>query len=242
MKLIRIAAFMLIAFNFAAPTLNAQTLDEVLNEHFAATGADVQAKSQTVTMTGAINQSGMEIPFKMVLARPGKLRLEGTFQGLTFIQTYNGTEGWNLNPFAGSTEPEPIPADQLSDLKEQADMDGMLYNYAAKGYQVSLEGTEEVEGTNCYKLKIIKPDTSEVVQFLDADSYLLIKSTSKSKMMGVEVNSETYFSNYLTVNGVAFAGKVENRYNGVTGEVINLTKIEFDLPVDDAIFNKPVTN
>ena len=223
-------------------TLQAQDLKTVLTEHFAATGAEAQSKLQSFTTTGSLNQSGIDIPFKQIQMRPGKFRLEGTFQGLTFIQTYNGTEGWSLNPFGMSSEPEPIPADQLDDLKLQADMDGMLWNWESKGYEVSLDGTEDVEGTSCYKISIVTPDTSTFVQYIDAESYILIKSKSKTKMMGVDVESETYFSNYFVQDGIAIPGRVENRYNGMTGEVISITKVEYNLAYDDALFNKPGTN
>lgn len=43
-------------------------------------------------------QGGIKIPFIQYAKRPGKVRLETTFQDLTLIQTFNGTEGWMINP------------------------------------------------------------------------------------------------------------------------------------------------
>ena len=239
-KSIAISAAILLAIT--SGPLKAQDLQSVLSEHFAAAGSEAQSKMQSLTTTGSLNQSGLDIPFKQVVARPGKYRIEGTFQGLTFIQTYNGTDGWMLNPFGMSTDPEPIPADQLEDLKLQADMDGMLWNWESKGYKVTLDGSEDVEGTPCYMISVVTPDTSTYVQYLDADSYLVIKSKSKTKMMGVDVESETFFSNYFMQDGIAIPGRVENRYNGMTGEVITISKVEYNLPYEDTIFNKPGTN
>lgn len=236
-----LAIAVLTTFSLTATQLHAQTLDEVLKQYYAANGAEAAAKLDAITMTGAINQAGLDIPFTMTIARPGKLRLEATFQGLTLIQTFNGTEGWSINPFGMSTEPEPVPADQIQDLKEQADIDGTLYNWAAKGYQVTLEGQEEVEGTNCYKIKVISPDSSETLHFLDADSYLTIKTSTKSKMMGIETVGETYMSNYFENGGVIYPGKIENRYNGMTGEVLTITGVIQNPTIDPAIFEKPVT-
>lgn len=241
MHLKHFAIAALTCLSLSATSLQAQTLDEVLKEYYTANGAEAASKLNAVTMVGSINQSGLDIPFTMTIARPGKLRLEATFQGLTLIQTFNGTEGWSINPFGMSTEPEPVPADQIQDLKEQSDIDGALYNWAAKGYKVTLEGQEEVEGTNCYKLKVISPDSSETLHFLDADSYLTIKTSTKSKMMGVEVSGETYMSNYFQVEGVTYPGKIENRYNGMTGEVLTISSVVQNPTVDPAIFDKPVT-
>ncbi|MEZ4998095.1 MAG: hypothetical protein R2758_11750 [Bacteroidales bacterium] len=91
----------------AGSPLISQSLDDVLKEHFAATGQDNLLKVNSQKVTGLMIQSGIEIPFIQYSKRPGKVRLEATFQGLTLIQTFNGTEGWMINPFAGVTTPSP---------------------------------------------------------------------------------------------------------------------------------------
>ncbi|HNF69969.1 MAG TPA: hypothetical protein PLL28_11380 [Chitinophagales bacterium] len=239
MQIRKIAAALLLLATLPVAGLKAQSLNDVLKAHFDAVGQNKVAKLENMTTIGKLNQSGLDIPFKQIVARPGKLRVEGTFQGLTFIQVFNGTEGWAVNPFAGSTEPQPIPADQLDDLKIQADMDGMLWDYAKKGSTVTLEGTEDVEGTPCFKIRIVTADSSVFDEYIDTDSYMLIKSHSKTQMMGVDVETDTYFSNYMQKDGIAMPGRIENRYNGVTGEVITIESVEFDLEYQDALFDKP---
>lgn len=241
MQIKKIAAALLLLATLPLTGLKAQneTLKEVLENHFDAIGQKKLLKMESLTTVGKLNQSGIDIPFKQIIVRPGKFRVEGTFQGLTFIQVFNGTEGWAVNPFGMSAEPEPIPADQLDDLQIQADMDGMLWNYEKKGSTVTLNGIEDVEGTPCYKITIVTKDTTTFEQYIDTESYMMIKSHSKTKMMGVDVESDTYFSNYFQKDGVAFPGKIENRYNGVTGEVITVESVEFDLEYDAALFEKP---
>ncbi|MBL0281880.1 MAG: hypothetical protein IPQ11_16300 [Bacteroidetes bacterium] len=41
-------------------------------------------------------------------------------------------KAWTVDPFSGSTGPQPIPVDQLKSLKIQADMDGMLWDWKDK--------------------------------------------------------------------------------------------------------------
>jgi len=223
-------------------TLQAQTLEEVLKSHYEATGADLMAKKNSVTTTGSLNQGGLDIPFTQISMRPLYFRVEGTFQGLTFIQTYNGTEGWTLNPFGMSTAPEPMAEDVLKQMKSSADMDGKLYDWQAKGNKVELLGSEDVEGTPCFKIKVVTTDSTEYTEYLDKETYMMIKSASKTMMMGVEVLSETYMSNYMLVDGIAFPGRIENRYNGTTGEVITISKVEYDIAYDAALFGKPGGN
>lgn len=239
MYLKKLLAVALICVSLPLSTLQAQELTNILKEHYKAVGAEKLSNMTSVTTTGKLNQAGLDIPFKQIAMRPNMFRVEGTFQGLTFVQTFNGSEGWSLNPFAMSTDPEPVPADQLDDMKLQSDIDGMLWNWKAKGYSVTYEGEEDVEGTPCYKIRV-ETDTSNVfTEYLDQDSYMIIKSASKTNMMGVEVESETYYSNYIQVDGIAFPGKIENRYNGNTGEVITVDTVEFDLEYRGDLFDKP---
>ncbi len=132
----------------------AQSLDDILKEHFSAIGQDSIIKVNTQKLTGKMIQGGIEIPFIQMAKRPDKIRVEGTFQGLTFIQTYNGKEGWSLNPFAGVTDPQPRSEDDLKGMHYQADMDGMLWNWNEKGYTVTFDGKDDMEGTSCFKIKL----------------------------------------------------------------------------------------
>jgi len=78
----------------AGLSLTAQSLDDVLKDHFSATGQDNLLKTNSQKVTGKMVQSGLEIPFIQMTKRPGKVRVEATLQNLTLIQTFNGTEGW----------------------------------------------------------------------------------------------------------------------------------------------------
>ena len=223
----------------AAVPAKAQDLEDVLKDHFDAIGQKHVKKVETLTSIGKINQSGLEIPFKQITARPSNFRVEGTFQGLTFVQVFNGKEGWVVNPFAGSTDAQPIPEDQLKGLELQADMDGMLYNWKDKGHTVVLGANQDVEGTACFTVELTTKEGDKYVFFIDAESYLLIKTHTKTTMNGQEAESDTYFSNYMEVEGMVLPGKIENRYNNVTGEVIVIDKYEVNLPYESKLFEKP---
>jgi len=184
-------------------------------------------------------QMGLEIPFSQFLARPGMVRVEGTFQGLTFIQTYNLKEGWNLNPFTGQSEPQPFGEDELKSMKYQSDMDGMLWNWKDKGYNVILDGTEEVEGTGCFKVKLTTPDGDVFTSFIDTEDFMLLRLNSKVKVQGNQAESDSYFSNYLQESGMVFPGKTETRMNGQTITTIVVEKVSINTGLDPKIFEKP---
>jgi hypothetical protein len=219
--------------------VQSQSIDDVLKQHFTAIGQDNLLKVNTQRITGKIVQNGVEIPFIQVAKRPDKVRIEGTFQALTFIQTFNGKEGWSLNPFMGVTEPQPLTEDALKSMKYQADMDGMLWNWKEKGYTLSLEGKEDMEGTSCYKIKLETKDGDSFTYYIDSDSYIMIRLNTKIKVMGNETEADTYFSNYMQVEGLAVPGKSETKMNGQVTMTMVVDKVELNIDLADSLFEKP---
>lgn len=233
--LLLLASFLL----FTGGSIISQTLEEVLAEHFSATGQDNLLKVNTQKVTGKMIQSGLEIPFVQYAKRPGKVRVEATLQGMTLIQTYNGTEGWVINPFAGVTTPQPMTEDQLKSMKYQADSDGMLWNWAEKGYKVTLEGQEDMEGTSCYKIKLVTEPGDIFTFWIDADTYILLRQNAKIMVMGNETENDTYFSNYTMLDGIAMPGKAETKMQGQLLMTLIFEKMELNQELEDTLFDKP---
>jgi outer membrane lipoprotein-sorting protein len=219
--------------------LSAQSLDDVLKEHFSAVGQEKLVKVNSLKTIGKLVQGGVEIPFTQMAKRPDFMRIEGTFQGLTFVQTYNGKEGWSVNPFAGVTEPQPMGEDELKNMKYSSDMDGMLWNWKDKGYTVTLEGKEDMEGTSCFKIKLVTKETDAFVFYIDSESYIMIRTNTKIKVQGNETESDTYYSNYMQAEGLAMPGKIETKMNGQVVMTIITDKVEVNTELDKSLFEKP---
>ena len=158
---------------------------------------------------------------------------------MTLIQTYNGTEGWVINPFAGVTTPQPMTEDQLKSMKYQADSDGMLWNWAEKGYKVTLEGQEDMEGTSCYKIKLVTEPGDIFTFWIDADTYILLRQNAKIMVMGNESENDTYFSNYTMLDGIAMPGKAETKMQGQLLMTLIFEKMELNQELEDTLFDKP---
>lgn len=232
-------AFLTVLFLVLGTTLPAQSVEEILKEHFSAIGQDNMLELNTQRLSGKMVQSGLEIPFIQMGKRPAKVRVEGTFQDLTFIQTFNGKEGWSINPFAGVTDPQQMTDDDLKGMRYQADMDGMLWNWNAKGYTVTFDGKEDMEGTSCFKLKLETKEGDTFTYYIDSDSYILLRTNTKMKIMGNETESDTYFSNYSMVEGIAVPGKIDTKMKGQLMGTLVIEKVEMNIELDDALFEKP---
>ncbi len=83
--------------------------------------------------------SETQLPFVMELKRPRKQRIELVFKGQTAIQVFDGANGWKLRPFLNRRVVEPYTDEEMKSAAMQADLDGPLVDYAAKGTKIELE-------------------------------------------------------------------------------------------------------
>jgi outer membrane lipoprotein-sorting protein len=222
--------------SFCAITVKAQTLQEVLDNYFKTIGQDKLLTIQSMVTKGKLIQGGIEIPIIGYNKRPDKVRLQGTFQGMTFVQAYNGKNGWSLNPFAGDTVAKPLTPEQLDSFKDQADMDGLMYNYKEKGYKAELLPEETVDGQKTFPVQITKPNGNVYINYIDADNYVIIKTKAKVKLQGVERESETFFSNYKPLEGMIFPFAVDTKFNGQTVAQMVIDTVEFNKELSDSLF------
>jgi outer membrane lipoprotein-sorting protein len=234
-------AWLLVA-GLTGAAMQAQTADEIINKHLQARGGKDKIKAvQSERMTGKLVMGqGMEAPVVMELARPNKMRMEFTLQGMTGIQAYDGKGGWSVMPFMGKTEPEKMSDDEIKQAEDQADMDGMLVDYKEKGHQVEYVGKEDVEGTPAYKLKVTKKNGDLVNVYIDADSYMEIKQAGKVKVRGQEIEGQSTFGDFKTVDGLIFPFSIEQKAQGAPGGMtISISKIEVNPTLEASRFAMP---
>jgi hypothetical protein len=177
---------------------------------------------------------------KSIAARPGKLRTEASLQGLTAVQAYDGADAWQIQPFGGRRDPEKMPADDARSMVDDADLDGPLIDWQAKGSTLNYLGTEDVDGTLAHKLKLVQKDGDEFVYFLDPDYFLEIRVESKRLNRGSEVETVTEFGDYEKVAGVFLPYAIESGPKGSSGrQKITIDKIEANLDTSAVGFGFP---
>ncbi len=177
------------------------SLDEVLASHYEALGGtDAWSSIESVRFEGTMSMGpGMDAPFKMTMRRPDNIRLEFTFQGMTSTQASDGTIAWMVMPFMGKNDPEEMPAEMAEPLREQADIEGPLFEWADKGHEVELLGSEEMEGTEVYKVKLTRENGKVRYHYLDTDYFMILKQEGKTVVQGQEMDIETIFGDYKEV-------------------------------------------
>ena len=235
----RTRKFLLLPILFLLSTLvtKAQSLDAIIQKHiFAMGGADNWKKINSVKMTGSINAGGMEIPVTITTAQGKGQRLEFTVNGMTGYMIITPNTGWSYSPMEGQQKPEAMTADDVKESQDELDIQGALIDYKAKGHKVEYLGKDEVEGTECHKLKVTYASGKEETMFIDASNYYHIRSIQKAKVNGKEEEQISNYGNYQKLpEGVYWPMSVDDGSGPIT-----LKTVEINKPVDENIF-KPTT-
>ena len=194
----------------------------------------------------------VQLPFVMEVKRPRKMRFELQFNGATAIQVYDGANGWKLRPFLNRNVVEPYTADELKMSSMQADLDGPLVDYAAKGTRIELAGTEKVEDRDTYKLKLTMKNGSAIHVWIDAQTFLEAKIEGQPRRLdGTDHPVEVYFRDYRPVDGLQIPYVLETRVLPVAHTALGfkdtpvppektfIEKVVVNPKLDESLFAKP---
>lgn len=237
-----LSAFLLCSFLLFATGASAQTVDDVIAKNLLAKGGLAKIKAvQSLRITGSVDLGGMQAGFVQVHKRADKMRGEISIQGMTMVRAYDGHTGWQIVPFTGKKDPEPMTGDELKQAQEESDIDGPLVDYKQKGNKVDLVGKEKVEGTDAYHLRVTLKDGNVRDLFIDADSFLEIKTIAKISRRGTEMTLESVLGDYKEVQGLMVPFSIEQHVQGGQGpsQKITIEKVEINIPFDDAQFTMP---
>ncbi len=222
---------------------NAPTLDELISKNIEAKGgADALRALQSLRLTGKllVDQGQIELAYVQMKKRPGEVRTEGTLQGMTQIEAYDGKEGWKISPFQGRKDPEKMSTDDVKALMEDAEIDGPLVDWKAKGSTVDYLGTEDVDGTPAYKVKVVRKNGDVSFVFLDPDHFLEIRILTQRIKHGAQEEVETDLGDYEKTGGVFIPTSIESGRKGDPDkQKIIIDKAEANVPADEAIFHFP---
>jgi outer membrane lipoprotein-sorting protein len=224
-------------FLFAAGA-SAQTVDEIISHNIQAHGGLEKIETvKTIRTTGKFDAEGFRGNFLQENKRPDKVREETIIQGLAQVRAYDGTTGWQINPFGGRKDPALLSADDLKSLIEDADIDGQLVNYKQKGYTAELQGHDSMEGTDCYKIKLTLKNGDVRYYYLDTDSFLELKIEDQRTIRGTIQYSETYFGDYEKVDGIYYPFAFESGEKNNPDRVkYTVDKVEINVPLSDELF------
>jgi outer membrane lipoprotein-sorting protein len=225
--------------------VKAQTVDEILANYFKSVGSVENWKAlQSMKASGNMNMQGMDFPFTMYSKRPNKMYMNIQVQGTEIVQAYDGTDVWMINPFAGGKDPVKMTPDESKEITDRNFEDEFI-DYKAKGHELTLQGTEDIEGVKCHKIQMIKnknndkEDVTEI-HYFDSENYVPIMVVSYARsgpMKGTE--TRTYLSDYQEVEGFMIPFSLEVKINGQTVQKLSYKEVKLNENMEDSLFAFP---
>ena len=229
--------------------VNAQTAEEIIANYFENTGGiENWQKIEGLKMSAKVNQMGMEIPIEIIQLKDGRQATVINFQGQELKQgVYDGEILWNTNFM--TQKAEKSDAETTANMKIQSqDFPDSFLNYKEKGYAVELLENEEIDGSQCYKIKLTKTpltiDGKEEANisfyYFDMDNFvpIAVHAEIKAGQMKGQM-SETKLSDYQEVDGLYFPFSMTQGIKGQPGQAITMDTIELNPTVDASIFAFP---
>jgi len=244
----RIAIALWLPLACAAASVGAarvQTADEVMDKHLAALGgrdalAKLTSRKSTGTATLAAQGGELSGPYESYNKAPNKSRVYIKFDtaalggpgDMIIDQRFDGTSGYVSNSLQGDTE---MAGNQLDNMRNGAFPSSML-KYKEMGLKAEVLAREKVDGKDAIVVQFTPKAGSTSRVYFDPDTYLVMKSVAKviSAQMG-EFEQTVTPSDFRVVDGVKVPFQVVNT-SPVQSLTVKLTKVEHNLPLDDAMF------
>lgn len=240
----RYGRLLLLICGFSALAMS-QTADELVQKNIQAKGGLDKIKAiQTLRMTGKLTAGG---GFTGIVGqesmRPNLVRETFTLQGMTQVQAYDGTTGWQIQPFGGRKDPELMGEDDMRDLLIDSDFDGPMVDYQAKGNKVEYLGHDTVDGDDALRLKVTLKDGDIIYYYLDPDTYLEIRKETQEFIRGAIHENTTDLGSYKAVAGVMFPFSVASgpKNDPSSWQTVTVEKIEANVPLEAADFAVPAS-
>ena len=238
----RHAVIVLLVVVSSAALSFSQTADELIAKNIQARGGSEKIQAiKTMRMTGKFEGGGgFTASVGQENQRPNLLRESFTLQGMSQIQAYDGKNGWQIQPFGGKKDPELLGEDDLRDLLLDADFDGPLVDYKAKGSTVEYLGHDVVDGDDALRLKVTLQNGDIIYDYLDPDTFMEIRREIQQFIRGSVRDRMVGFGSYKPVNGVMFPYSIsQGPKNNPDAQTITVQKFEVNIPIDPADFALP---
>ncbi len=188
-----------------------------------------------------IRAQGFEFPNVSYTTKEGSMKNETTIQNMAMIQAYDAKSksGWFTNPMQGDKKPQKMNEEMVKEMADGDKQESPLMDYKQKGHTVELLGKEDLEGEDVWKIMLTKKSGNITYYYIDAHNYYIWKTDNKVVMKEKEYQTETFFTNYTTVDGITTAFTTENYSNGKVVMQATIEKIEYNQKLDEALFLMP---
>jgi hypothetical protein len=231
-----IRGVLLLSASLSIGSTQAQSVDEIIGKHIDALGGkSVLNAVKSIYVESTVEIMGNEAPSTTYILNGKGYKNELDFNGTKIVQCVTDQGGWAVNPMAGSTAPQAIPADQLKTYQLQLHIGGPLMDYTSKGFKAELIGKDSAD----YKIKLAGASGVDITYFINTKTYMIDKAINKLSMGGQDIETTAIFSDYRKTDaGYAVPYTQQIVLPQITLNIVN-KKVEVNKAIDPAIFEMP---
>ncbi len=220
-----------------SPGLSQEASDILKKMVEAQGGKKAFENSKDMTSSGTIEliQMGMTGAMTMYKKEPDKVRMDIEVMGMIITHAFDGETAWGVNPQTGSRE--ELPEQQAEYMKRNAvGVDAFIYP-EKYGIAFAYKGKEKIEEKDYLVLEQTFSDGHKATLYIDPKTYLthISKSTTVNQM-GVEVEQETFESDFKKVNGMTIAYSIIIFQDDEEFMKLTLTEVTFNSGLEDSLF------
>jgi hypothetical protein len=223
---------------------SSQTAEELVHKNIEAKGGMDKIKAiKTWRMTGKLIGGGITATTGQESMRPNLVRETFSLQGMTAVQAYDGSTGWQVQPFGGRKDPELMGEDDMRDILIDSDFDGPLVDYMAKGNAVEYLGHDVVDGDDALRLKVTLKNGDIIYYYLDPDTYLEIRKETQEFIRGSVRENAFNLGSYKPIDGVMYAFSIASgpKNDPTSWQTVTVDKIEVNMALDSSDFAVPAS-
>jgi hypothetical protein len=221
--------------------LFSQTVDEIILQHIQAHGGQENWDAiQSMKITGMFTSFSEVNPFTDIKARGGKFYSSHQLGQHHVFQGSNGDIYWVDDPWFELGFPHIANEAEKHVIKQKAEFCTPFLNYRESGFEVELEGMENAEGREAYKLILTREDGKKETWWLDADSYLEVKSVSQWADFAGPAMQEVYYDDFRKVGDVVMPFYIERVFS-IRNRMVEIENVELNIDPDPEIFELPLS-
>lgn len=214
------------------------SLDQVIERYLKAIGGENAAKFHTRIASGKLN-----IPtvgrgsFTTMQKAPNKLVVTVEFPGGGKVaQGFNGTAGWSKNARTGVRS---VGGSELATMKREADVFAPL-QFKSNYPVMKLLGVSKIGFREAYVVEA-RPSLGEAERlYFSKENGLLIKLDAVKASPRGRMMAEVYLDDWKDVDGIKMPFTITQLFPGLS-LVFTVEEVKHDAPIDDVVFNRPVS-
>ena len=199
----------------AVPAPPAMTAEQIVDKTVEVRGGlDAWRKIETIIWVGhleSVRSPVPSLPFRLEEKKPNKSRFEINEPSQRSLRVFDGMNGWKMrNGQDGRPDIKRFTPQEVRFAREASGLEGPLIDFRAKGSSVEVEGTEQLDGRNTYRIGVKLASGERQRVWIDAETFLEARyDRTAYKPNGALGTVSIHYRDYKEVEGLALPSVLE---------------------------------